>query len=354
MRASKRAPGKENQFFSPCAAFEAVTAKNVLKPYRLGFLYLMKAARNVCFLTERRNNMQKRLLNVAEYLLIAAMGVLFAFNYILFIVPNGFAPAGINGIAVMIQYKLNFSVAYMSLLINVPLCVAAYFYVDRTFAKKSLFFCIVYSAAYLLLQNAKGIERFCYNANNVDTIYPVIIAGLLGGFVYGVLFKGNACTGGTDIVARIVAKKEPRLNFFWVTFILNTVVAAASYFVYSEDVDGVTVYNMKPVCLCLFYCFLSSFVGSMMLKESKSACQFIIITNHSDEIEKEITEVLHHSATKLYGKGVYSGGDKTVLMCLVNKHQQVEFERIIAKYPDTFSIEQSVIGTIGNFKKIKW
>lgn len=196
--------------------------------------------------------MQKRLLNVAEYLLIAAMGVLFAFNYILFIVPNGFAPAGINGIAVMIQYKLNFSVAYMSLLINVPLCIAAYFYVDRTFAKKSLFFCIVYSAAYLLLQNAKGIERFCYNANNVDTIYPVIIAGLLGGFVYGVLFKGNACTGGTDIVARIVAKKEPRLNFFWVTFILNTVVAAASYFVYSEDVDGVTVYNMKPVCLCLF------------------------------------------------------------------------------------------------------
>ena len=86
--------------------------------------------------------MQKRLLNVAEYLLIAAMGVLFAFNYILFIVPNGFAPAGINGIAVMIQYKLNFSVAYMSLLINVPLCIAAYFYVDRTFAKKSLFFCI--------------------------------------------------------------------------------------------------------------------------------------------------------------------------------------------------------------------
>ena len=89
--------------------------------------------------------MQKRLLNVAEYLLIAAMGVLFAFNYILFIVPNGFAPAGINGIAVMIQYKLNFSVAYMSLLINVPLCIAAYFYVDRTFAKKSLFFCYFFA-----------------------------------------------------------------------------------------------------------------------------------------------------------------------------------------------------------------
>lgn len=63
-----------------------------------------------------------------SYLLIIAVAVLLAFNYQLFIVKNNFAPAGINGVATMIQYKTGFSIAYMSILINVPLCVLAYFF----------------------------------------------------------------------------------------------------------------------------------------------------------------------------------------------------------------------------------
>ncbi len=288
-----------------------------------------------------------------KYLLIAAMGVLLALNYTLFIVPNNFAPAGINGVAVMIQYKLHFSIGYMSLLINTPLCVVAFFLVSRRFAIRSMFFSLMYSFSYLVLQKTDILGAFAYNANNVDTIYPVIIAGLLSGFIYGVLFSLDACTGGTDVVARIAAKKNPYLNFFWVTFSLNVVVAFSSYFVYAQTVNGVTVYNLKPVCLCMFYCFLSSFVGSMMLKESKSACEVTIITEHSGEIEKRITEELHHSATKLKGTGVYSGKEKTVLICLINKNQRVDFENIIAEYPNTFCIERNVSGTVGNFKRIK-
>ena len=70
------------------------------------------------------------------YLGIMLVAVLMAFNYQLFIVNNGFAPAGLNGIATMVQYKTGFSIGYMSLLINVPLCTMAYFLIDRTFAKQ--------------------------------------------------------------------------------------------------------------------------------------------------------------------------------------------------------------------------
>ena len=61
-----------------------------------------------------------------EYGAIITLAVLLAFNYQLFIVNNGFAPAGLNGIATIIQYKTSFSIGYMSRIINVPLCVAAY------------------------------------------------------------------------------------------------------------------------------------------------------------------------------------------------------------------------------------
>lgn len=288
-----------------------------------------------------------------EYMLIVAMGILLAFNYYLFIVPNDFAPAGVNGIAVMVQYKLNFSIGYMSLLINIPLCLLAYFFVNKKFAVRSLVFCLTYSAFYLLLQKQTFLAPFRYDAGGIDTVYPVMIAGLLSGFVYGILFRISSCTGGTDIVAHLVAKKHPQLNFFWVTFSLNVVVALSSFFVYAQNDGGVTTYNLKPICLCMLYCFMSSYIGTFMLKESRSACEFILITKHPEEIEKVIKEKLHHSATRLQGHGIYSGEENTVLLCLVNKNQVSDFETILRDFPDVFSIEQTVNRALGNFKKIK-
>ena len=151
--------------------------------------------------------METKRINIVQFVVVVLLGVLLAFNYILFINPNNFAPAGINGIAVMIQYKLNFSVGYMSLIINVPLCIFAFFLIERKFSIKTLVFCVVYSLTYLYLQTF-DFSKFQYNAQGVDTIYPVITAGLLSGLVYGFLFKINACTGGTDIVAKYLSKKK--------------------------------------------------------------------------------------------------------------------------------------------------
>lgn len=288
-----------------------------------------------------------------KYIYIVLLGMFMATGYILFVIPNNYAPAGINGIAVMVQYKLHFSVGFMSLIINVPLCVFAYFTVNKRFAINTFIFCIVYSLFYLLLQNIPNVKNFSYDAGGVDTIYPVIIAGLISGFCYGSLFRLNASTGGTDIVSKFVSIKRPYLNFFWITFALNAAVAFLSLFVYSKNgVNGI-VYDFKPVCLCVLYCFISSFVGSIILKGSRSAYEFVVVTPYPENIEKEILTNLRHSATKLSGIGIYGNNEKAVLMCVVNKHQMVEFEEIIKSYPETFAFVATVNDTIGNFKKIK-
>ena len=285
---------------------------------------------------------------VVEYVIVALMGMLLATSYILFVVQNHFAPAGLNGITVMIQEKLGFSVGYASLIINVPLCIFAYFKVDKKFGARTLVFALVYSAFYLVLQNVVP-ESVQYNAQGVDTIYPVMISGLISGFIYGILFRLGASSGGTDIVSKYVSKVKPTLNFFWVTFSINAVVAFSSLFVYSEA--GALDY--KPVCLCLMYCFIASFMGNLMLKGNKQAYQFVIVTSNPEPIERDIITQLRHSATRLSGHGIYSQAEKSVLFCVVNKHQIVDFEKIIKKYPDTFTYVETVNETLGNFKKIK-
>lgn len=285
-------------------------------------------------------------------LIVVLAAILLAFNYQLFIVENNFAPAGLNGIATMIQYKTGFSIGYMSLLINVPLCILAFFLVNKNFAKRTLVFCLTYSFVFLYLQKI-GLENFQYKANGHDTIYPVVLSGVLSGIVYGICFRNNSSTGGTDIVSKYISKRNPSFNFFRVTFILNAVVAVISFFVYAKPTaNGAYIHDYKPVCLCLMYCFISTFVGDLMIKGTKEAVRFTIITTHPEEIIVEIREKLKHSVTKVTALGSYTNNEKTVLFCVVNRHQMTELQEILSHYPDTFSFSEIVSEVYGNFKHI--
>ena len=282
-----------------------------------------------------------------SYFQIIFCAIVLAFVYYIFIVKNNFAPAGLNGIATMIQYKTGFSISYMSLLINIPLSAFAYFFVKKDFAVKTLLFSVVYSVAFLLLQNS-GLTFIQYNALGHDTIYPVILSGVVSGCVYGICFKSGASTGGTDVLSRYINKVRPDTNFFMVTFILNGVVAVSSVFVYSEG-----ALNYKPMALCILYCFISNFVGNLMLKSTKTAYKFTVITTHKDEFVEEITQKLHHGCTEIDAIGTYTGAKRSVLICIINKHQLNDFQKIVSKYDNTFSYFEVVNETYGNFKNIK-
>ena len=291
--------------------------------------------------------------NISAVITVSALAVLMALTYQLFIIENNFAPAGLNGVATMIQYKTGFSIGYMSLIINIPLCVLAYFLFDKKFALRTLVFSIVYSFSFLFFQKV-GLEQFQYRANGHNTIFPVILSGVISGFIYGICFFNSASTGGTDIISKYISFKKSNFNFFWVTFIINTIVAIIPFFVYAKpDKSGRLIYDYSPVCLCILYCFLSSFMGNYIIRGTKTATKFTIITEHPDEIAKEITHILKHSATKINAIGTYRYESKSVLICVINKHQLVVLQEILHKYDNTFSFAETVNATYGNFKKIK-
>lgn len=292
--------------------------------------------------------MKIRRRHAISYFNVILVALILALNYHIFIVENHFAPAGLNGIATMIQYKTGFSISFMSLIVNVPLCCVAFFLVERDFSVKTLLFSLVYSGAFLLLQNT-DTAFLQYNAQGHDTIFPVIISGVISGFVYGVCMKNNASTGGTDVVSRYINKIRPATNFFMVTFILNAFVAFVSLFVYAESGQA----DYKPVALCITYCFISNFVGNYIIKGTKTAYKFTIVTTHPDEIAEDVVKKLQHSATRMDALGTYSHTEKTVLLCVVNKHQLMDFKKILAQYDNTFAFYEMVNETYGNFKRIK-
>ena len=50
--------------------------------------------------------------------------------------------------------------------------------------------------------------------------------------------------------------------------------------------------------------------------------------------------------------GGFTHHDKTLLICVVNKRQIVQFQRIMQRFPGSFAYLTSVKETMGNFKRI--
>ena len=78
-----------------------------------------------------------------------------------------------------------------------------------------------------------------------------------------------------------------------------------------------------------------------------------MVTSYPEEISKEIIEKLKHSATVVHAQGMYTHTEKALLICVINKHQIIDFENIIKKYEGTFAYISSVNETVGNFAMIK-
>ena len=281
---------------------------------------------------------------VWTYLVIAFVALVASVNYELFIFPNQFAPSGLNGICTMIQHITGISVGYLSLLINFPLALWCYVEVSKPVALRSMVYVIVFSVGLLILDHV-DLSAFHYaTENGTSKILGPLVAGIIQGYVYSILVKASAYTGGTDFISAIVHKRNPNKPFFGMSFAINSVIAAGSYFVYG--------FQMEPVILCILYTFMSTTVGERLMKSGREAICFEIITDYPEEISRDIIEKTHHSTTLVPAKGMYSGRETNMLICVVNKTQAASVSRIIANYPRTFAVMDPVGEVVGNFKKM--
>lgn len=276
-----------------------------------------------------------------EYVIIVLLATVSALSYVLFVFPNDFAPAGFNGIATIIQFVFGINAGYLSLLINIPLIILVFIFVDKEFAVKTLVFILVFSGTLLVLEKV-DLSMFIYQTDNgTSAILGPVVAGIISGATVGAAFLLNSCSGGTELVSALIHKYKPEYNFVWVAFGLNVAVAVVSYFVYG--------YKIEPVILCILYSYFTSSVSDKMLKGNREAVKFEVVTEDAEKLGKEIISKLGHSATVLYGKGCYTGAEKKMLVCIINKYEIVQFKAILESYPDAFATVSNVNDTIGKF-----
>ena len=280
-------------------------------------------------------------------LAIIVSGILRAMCVLVFILPHNFAPGGATGLGTMIEYASTewahntFSSGYVMLIVNAPLLVFAFFKIDKGFAIKTGSCIVIYSLLIALLQNLGLDEKLnsVLHHFEIPSVLAACASGVLGGVGLSIMLKIGGSTGGTDIIATFIQKKFSATHVSWFIYGLDAVVVFASAFVYQ---DGLT-----PILLSLVEMFCLSMMSDTISSGFKSAIKFEIITHDPEKLSTELITKLRRGVTCVPAKGMYSGKEQSLLICVIRKRQLSDFYDILKNFPDTFAYVSSTSEVMG-------
>ena len=245
-----------------------------------------------------------------SYVLIALGCVLGGAAYPLFLVPNSIAPGGITGVATIFNYLWNWPVGMTSMLLNLPLFLIGFRSMGRVFVFRSFVATVLFSVCIDLIQLPPLID---------DMLLASVYGAILLGLGLGLIMRGGATTGGSDMIARMVNKRFPLLTVGTFLFIVDCSVILAAGFTMSAEKALYALINI----------FVSAKVVDLVLAGFGSAKACFIITGRAERIADRILHELDRGATLVPAKGAYSKEDRTVLISVVSNAEVIPLKRIV-------------------------
>ena len=146
-----------------------------------------------------------------------------AIAYPMFLVPNNIAPGGLTGVATILHYLFQLPVGTVSLLLNIPLFVIGYKAMGKIFVLRSFIATVLFSVF---------IDAIPLPTLTNDPLLGSLFGGVLLGVGLGLILRGGATTGGSDMVARLIHRRFPHITVgAFLLFVDCCVVLAAGFFI---------------------------------------------------------------------------------------------------------------------------
>jgi uncharacterized membrane-anchored protein YitT (DUF2179 family) len=264
---------------------------------------------------------------LAHLCALVLISIALALNYALFVFPNRFAPAGIDGLCTMVQDIFGISMGYLSFLVNLPLLILAYLFLKREFFVKTAVMVVAFSVVTVLFRYVDLSRFYFHTENGTSIVLAPLVAGVIRGVLYAFTLKLHASSGGIDVIAALIKRKKPYLRMMNIIFAINFGVAIISYFVYGM--------RMEPVICSILYFFVTSYTSNHLRDAWREAVRFEIITSDGEGVRQGISDRLHLPATIVDAHGAYSGTDRKMVICVVSKKAAPNVEALLREYPES-------------------
>lgn len=232
----------------------------------------------------------------------------------LFLLPNQLSSGGVAGITTITYYLLNIPMGTMILLINIPLFLISILKIGKYFFVKSIIGTVTLSFFIDILDKFEPLTE--------DRFLACVYGGIILGIGTAILLKANSSTGGSDLVSYLAKKYKPTVQAGNIIVIVDIIIVSLNMIFLKEIEIGlysaIAIYLMGKMIDILFE-------GIDFTK------LMIIISDKNEEIAKAILEKIERGSTGLYGKGMYTGKEKLVLMCAAYRNDVAKIKMIARK-----------------------
>jgi uncharacterized membrane-anchored protein YitT (DUF2179 family) len=264
-----------------------------------------------------------------------------AFGVVYFIIPFKIVPGGVFGISILVNHLTGLPVGVLAMLINVPLFIWGIKVLGARFGIKT-FLAIILTSLFI-----DGLTHYSgAKALTEDILVSAMFGGVFIGVGIALVIRGDATTGGTDIIAQIINKytKIPMGQLF---LFIDGVIVLSSVVLFSKI-------DLAPYAIIAIFS-ISKTVDSILNGLDHRKAVFIVSKEH-EKIRGIILNEMDRGGTYLMAKGLfYKDEDRNIIFSALSRKEVARLQGFIQKIdPEAFLAVLDTREIIGSgFKPFK-
>ena len=277
----------------------------------------------------------RKILNTAKDYVMITLGLFcYAFGFTAFILPEQIVIGSVTGLSSLIHYWLGWNVAVTYYVINIILLAIAFRSVGKQFVLRTIIGATISTIFIGVLQ-----PMFPTPIVEQQTFMNVILGAVLCGLGLGTVFTHNGSTGGTDIIAAMVAKYST-VSFGRTMMYCDVLIICSSWLLF---------HSIDKIVYGLIFMVIYSVAADRVINNTRQSVQFQIISRKWEEIANNVISEAHRGCTVLDGTGWYTKAKVKILLVMCRKHESVNIFRIIKETDREAIITQSNVNGVYGF-----
>lgn len=286
---------------------------------------------------------------IISYFLVILGSALFAIGDVMFVNPYHLAPGGTYGLSNVLNTVWPWRISYYAICMDIPLLLIGTWILGPRFGFKTILSTILIFLFTWVLESVWGYAPVVFAGEIVSTepaelnhwmeiphgggwfmpdfVVNTLLAGIIYGLAIGLIFRGGATSGGSDIISMII-HKYTKVSLGTLVMIVDGCITLSTLIAFKQV--RLPVYSVLIIAI-------ESYLIDLIVDGLRTDKTVFIVTERQEEVRNFIINELHRGGTAILGQGLYKGQERHMIYCNLSRADFVKLKSNLRLLdPDAF------------------
>lgn len=276
---------------------------------------------------------------IIDYFDIILGCLITSFAIAVFFNPAYLAPGGVSGVATIVYHISGIDLGLTMLTLSIPIYIVGILIFGKMYGVKTLVGTILLSVFTMFWDSIFGYQGILDYSKDMSFWLSALYGGVISGLGMGIVMRSGANTGGTDIIAQILAKYT-KIPLGTSLMVIDGIIIIFSAFIFGIE--------------SALYSIIISFIVSVVIDKfimalgTGYAKTVYIISDELESIGDFIINEMDRSGTILDATGLFTKKSKLMLMTVVPNKDIPRLTRAVKAIDSkAFLIIQETVHVLG-------